>query len=80
MTPAEQYAQQRSHAVALIREHAPQRLQQSLIDLLRPAIALNATRHDDSIAIGASKFGGAPDVAAGFEWPVCPQPRCTGVN
>ena len=66
MTPAAQ----RSHAVVLIQEHAPGRLQGSLIDLLRPAIALNVERcDDDSIAIGASKFGGAPDVAAGFEWP-----------
>ena len=66
MTPAEQTAQQRSHAVALIQEHAPQRLQQSLINLLHPAIALNVERCDDDlIAIGASKFGGAPDVAAG---------------
>ena len=70
MTPAEQYAQKRAQAVALIREHAPLPLQQSLIDLLRPAIALNATRRDDdAIAIGASKFGGAPDAPAGFEWP-----------
>ena len=72
MTPAEQFAHKRSHAVALIREHAPQRLQDSLIELLRPAIALGIERcDDDSIAIGASKFGGAPDVAAGFEWPIC---------
>ena len=70
MTPAEQTAQQRSHAVALIQEHAPPRLQQSLIELLRPAISLNVERCDDDlIPVGASKFGGAPDVAAGFEWP-----------
>ena len=70
MMPADQTAQQRSHAIALIREHAPPRLQPSLIDLLRPAIALNVERRDeDSMPIGASKFGGAPDVAATFEWP-----------
>ena len=58
MTPAEQYAEQRSHAVALIETHAPHRLQASLIDLLRPAIALKVERcDDDKIAIGASKFG-----------------------
>lgn len=70
MTPTEAYAQKRTEAVALIEKHAPQRLQQSLIDLLRPAIALNVARCDDAdIPIGASKFGGAPDVAADFEWP-----------
>lgn len=70
MTPAETYAQKRVEAVTLIENHAPSRLQQSLIDLLRPAIALNvACCDDDTIPIGASKFGGAPDVAAGFEWP-----------
>ena len=70
MTPAEQYAEQRSHAVALIEAHAPQLLQGSLIDLLRPAIALDVERcAAAAIAISASKFGGAPDVANGFEWP-----------
>lgn len=46
-------------------------MQEALIDLLRPAIALSATRADDAeIPIGASKFGGAPDVPDGFEWPM----------
>ena len=45
MTPAQQYAERRSRAVALIETHAP-RSQQPLIDLLRPAIALNITRRD----------------------------------
>lgn len=45
-------------------------MQDSLIALLRPAIALTATRADDrEIPLGASKFGGAPDVPAGFVWP-----------
>ena len=70
MTPAEQLAHKRAEAIALIQEHAPKRLQQSLTDLLRPAIALNVERaDDDAIAVGASKFGGAPDVPDGFEWP-----------
>ncbi len=72
MTPAaETYAQKRAEAVALIEQHAPPRLQSALIDLLRPAIALCATRAEDAqIPIGASKFGGAPDVLADFEWPM----------
>ncbi len=71
MTPAETYAQKCLEAVELIRQHAPPRLQDALIALLRPAIALSATRADDAqIPLGASKFGGAPDVPPGFEWPM----------
>lgn len=70
MTPAESYAQKREEAIELIRAHAPARLQESLIELLRPAIALSATRAEDSqIPIGASKFGGSPDVPLHFLWP-----------
>ena len=71
MTPAETYAQSRLEAENLIRQHAPARLQDAVIERLLSAIALAATRADDAdIAIGASKFGGAPDVAAGFAWPM----------
>ena len=71
MTPTETFAQSRRTAEDLIRQHAPARLQNAIIERLLPAIALAATATDDSdIAIGASKFGGAPDVAAGFEWPM----------
>jgi len=71
MTPTESFAQKRAEAEALIRQHAPARLQEQLIALLRPAIALSATRADDAlIPLGASKFGGAPDVPTGFEWPM----------
>jgi uncharacterized protein YwqG len=70
MTSAEQYTAKRIEAESLIRTHAPQRLQSALIDLLRPAIALSATRLvDEEIPLGASKFGGAPDVPEGFVWP-----------
>jgi len=71
MTPAQSFAQKRAEAETLIRQHAPARLQEPLINLLRPAIALSATRTDDAlIPLGASKFGGAPDVPADFEWPM----------
>ena len=71
MTPTQSYAQKRAEAESLIRQHAPARLQEPLIALLRPAIALEATRADDAqIPLGASKFGGAPDVPDGFEWPL----------
>ncbi|HEX9997479.1 MAG TPA: hypothetical protein VGB45_10075 [Abditibacterium sp.] len=65
MTPAAQYAQKREEAIELIRAHAPERLQNALVELLHPAIALSATRAEDSeIPIGASKFGTRP---------MCPQ-------
>ncbi len=71
MTPEEEFAQKRAQAEQLIRQHAPARLQEQLIALLRPAIALTATRTEDAqIAVGASKFGGAPDVPIDFEWPM----------
>ena len=71
MSPAETYAQSRRAAEDLIRQYALARLQDAAIERLLPAIALTATRTDDAeIAIGASKFGGAPDVATGFEWPL----------
>ncbi len=71
MTPTESFARKRAEAETLIRQHAPARLQEPLIALLRPAIALSATRTDDAlIPLGASKFGGAPDVPADFEWPM----------
>ncbi len=71
MTPAEQFAQKRAQAEQLIRQYAPQRLQEQLIALLRPAIALTATRTEDAqIPVGASKFGGAPDAPTEFEWPM----------
>ena len=71
MTPTQTYAAKRAEAESLIRQHAPARLQNPLIALLRPAIALHATRADDAqIPLGASKFGGAPDVPDGFEWPM----------
>ena len=71
MTPQEEFAAKRREAEQLIREHAPTRLQSQLIALLRPAIALTATRtHDAQIPLGASKFGGAPDVPSDFVWPM----------
>ncbi len=60
----------REQVLALIEEHAPQRLRQVLADNLRPAIGIETHEAEDaSIAIGASKIGGAPDVPLGFVWP-----------
>ncbi len=71
MTPKEEFAAKRLEAEQLIQKHAPERLQSQLIALLRPAIALSATRtEDEQIPLSASKFGGAPDVPSDFEWPM----------
>ena len=71
LSAAAQFALKHEEATALVRAHAPERLRDALIQALRPAIALSARRMDDAqIPVGASKFGGAPDVPAGFEWPM----------
>lgn len=71
MKLTEQYAAKRAQAIAVIEELAPQSLHAPLSERLRPAIALRATRaEDENIAVGTSKFGGTPDVPAGFEWPM----------
>lgn len=71
MTPDENFAQKRRDAESLIRQHAPTSSHAELIALLQPAIVLNATLATDAkIPLGASKFGGAPDVPDGFEWPM----------
>lgn len=68
---AAEFAGLKEEAIEIIRQNAPQRLQDALIALLKPAIGLDATRTDDAeIADGASKFGGAPDVPLDFEWPM----------
>lgn len=70
MMPTQIYAQKRSESEDLIRQHSPESSHAELIALLRLAIALNATLSDDAqIPLGASKFGGAPDVPADFVWP-----------
>ena len=70
MTPKELTRKRRS-AEALVRRYAPASSHDELFASLRPAIVLNAARADDAdIALGASKFGGAPDVPDGFVWPI----------
>ncbi len=41
-----------------------------LLSMLAPSVRLEAEPSDEeSLALGASRFGGVPDVPAGFEWP-----------
>ena len=44
---------------------------EAVIKTIQPCIdvASSPPAEDDALAVGASKFGGAPDVPAGFEWP-----------
>ncbi len=45
--------------------------QRMLLNMALPATALQSKAENDmDIPIGASKFGGAPDLPPGFEWPV----------
>lgn len=70
MTPAETLARKRCEAETLIRQSAPASAHAELTALLRSALVLRSTPTSDTqIALGASKFGGAPDVPEGFEWP-----------
>ena len=48
MTPADSFAQSRIEAENLIRQLAPARLQEAVIEKLLPAIALTPTRADDA--------------------------------
>lgn len=60
----------REAAVAAIRETMPADLQERIIALLRPAIRIRAAVTEDArIPLGASKFGGAPDMPPGSTWP-----------
>src|SRR4051812_7438146 len=36
-------------------------------------LTAHATEHEDEIPIGASKLGGAPDLPAGYDWPLVDQ-------
>lgn len=70
MSPTEEYALKRSEAIEFINSAAPSDIKSRLLEQLRPSIALKiGDQNDGSIPIGASHFGGVPDVPEGFEWP-----------
>lgn len=55
---------------APIRAYNLHRLEDQLSSLAKPCIRILPVRtDDDAVPIGASKFGGHPDVPQGFEWP-----------
>lgn len=70
MTPLEISAHKRRAAETLIRQAAPLSAHAELQAMLHRALVLHATPAADAqIAVGSSKFNGAPDVPAGFDWP-----------
>ncbi|RYG75475.1 DUF1963 domain-containing protein [bacterium] len=70
MYPTEEFAQRRSQAVEFINSAAPYDIQSLLLEQLRPSISLKIVQEtEEAISVGASKFGGVPDVPEGFEWP-----------
>lgn len=53
-----------------IQKFKLQRLEEKLISLAKPAIAMVTTAVDElDLPLGSSKLGGLPDVPAGFSWP-----------
>jgi uncharacterized protein YwqG len=55
---------------ALIHKHNLNRLEEQIVALAKPSVAIQRTAaNDDSLPIGASKLGGSPDLPPGFEWP-----------
>ena len=55
-----------------IHEYEIQSALDDLFPLVRPLISMESeSTSDDEIPVGASKFGGDPDVPSDFEWPEC---------
>lgn len=53
-----------------IRAYKLHRLEDQLVSLAKPCIRMVPVRiDDDTVPMGASRFGGHPDVPKGFEWP-----------
>ena len=58
----------------LLEKHGLMRLAEMLLNLARPAIRIHAQATNEAdISIGASKFGGLPDLPPGTEWPFRPE-------
>ena len=69
LTPRQEYEAQRAQIVKELGEVAPEPLRSRLSGMIRPAITLTTSFPSDDLTPLASKFGGAPDVPLGFEWP-----------
>jgi hypothetical protein len=61
---------------AFIRENFPS-LAAAVMAQVRPCVyAMPVKQADEDIPLGVSKFGGRPDVPAGFEWPTTADGPC----
>ncbi len=67
--PYSEYEIQRAAMIEELGEVAPEPLRSRLGAIIRPAIVLETSASVGELAPLASKFGGAPDVPVGFEWP-----------
>ena len=62
---------------ALIEAGVPDGLADTVTALVRPCVIAESERCDEGgIPVGGSKFGGRPDVPAGFEWPMAGRHPC----
>ncbi len=61
----------REHACRAIRSSRLARLEAQLTELLLPSIRLGVSAvEQDALALGASRFGGMPDMPATLAWPI----------
>ncbi len=67
--PRADYEAQRAQIENELKELAPEPLATQLGAMIRPAITLETSPSSGELAPLVSKFGGAPDVPVGFEWP-----------
>ncbi len=62
---------------SFIEAGVPRGFADKVASLVRPCVAADSERCDEAtVPVGASKFGGRPDVPAGFEWPMAGQNPC----
>lgn len=58
------------HLREQIRTHGLSAIEERIVQVAKPAIRIEPTpANDDDLPIGASKFGGNPDLPPGFQWP-----------
>ncbi len=72
--PYLEYETQRAAMIKELGDVAPEPLCSRIASLIRPAIVLETSSSIEEPAPLMSKFGGAPDVPVGFEWPLGNQP------
>jgi hypothetical protein len=64
-------AMTRDEVARKVRELAPGALGERMVGSLRRSVRIRVGAPGEDILLGQSRFGGWPDVPAGFEWPTC---------